>query len=160
MSDAADRRNPHAAGPLATTPPPATSVRAARVIALLSDVMASTRLEAAARDAGCTLQTVARFDLVVTSIVAAAVVVLDLTDPVFPFAETFSQIRTRAPEACVIAFYPHVRDDLGQLARSAGCDFVLPRSRFFADPAAVLRAGLAMSRTPTGEPEEPHGGIQ
>jgi len=150
MSDVADRPNPHASGPVATTPASATSASAARVIALLSDVMASTRLEGAAREAGCTLQTIGRVELASTSVAGAAVVILDLTDPVFPFAETYSLIRAAAPEACVVAFYPHVRDDLCQMAGSAGCDIVMPRSRFFGDPAAALRAGLAASRTATG----------
>ncbi len=40
--------------------------------------------------------------------------------------------------ARVVGFGPHVDVELLQAARSAGVAVVLPRSRFFADPAAAI----------------------
>jgi hypothetical protein len=39
----------------------------------------------------------------------------------------------------VVGFGSHVDTELLAAARAAGCTEVLPRSRFFADPAAVLQ---------------------
>jgi hypothetical protein len=40
--------------------------------------------------------------------------------------------------APVLGFGSHVDDALLEAARAAGCALVLPRSRFFADPAAAI----------------------
>jgi len=47
--------------------------------------------------------------------------------------------------APVLGFGSHVDADLLEAARAAGCALVLPRSRFFADPAAAV-ARVADSR--------------
>lgn len=47
-------------------------------------------------------------------------------------------IRALAPGAFIVAFGPHVDAAALADARDAGADRVLPRSRFFADPAAAL----------------------
>ena len=118
------------------------------VVALVSDVMVGSRLEAAAAATGCQLRVVSESDGVASvfgSPVTAAI--LDLTDPVFPFGEVYGVIRAKAPEACVVAFFPHVRDDLSAMASSAGCEMVIPRSRFLTDPAGVMRSALELARS-------------
>ena len=42
------------------------------------------------------------------------------------------------PGARIVCFGPHVDDDAADAARAAGADVVLPRSRFFRDPAAAI----------------------
>jgi DNA-binding NarL/FixJ family response regulator len=64
----------------------------------------------------------------------ADVVIVDLAR----FADVVTAIRDQAPDARIVAFGPHVDDELLQRARDAGVDSVLPRSQFFRDPAASL----------------------
>ena len=40
----------------------------------------------------------------------------------------------------IVGYGPHVDDETAEFARSAGADVVLPRSRFFRDPAAAAAA--------------------
>jgi hypothetical protein len=51
-------------------------------------------------------------------------------------------VRQGSPDAFIVAFGSHVDDEQLLAARAAGADRVLPRSRFFRDPAAaVARTG-------------------
>ena len=63
----------------------------------------------------------------------ADVVIVDLAR----FADKVAELRAKAPHARIVAFGPHVDDELLQHARDAGADAVLPRSQFFRDPAAA-----------------------
>jgi DNA-binding NarL/FixJ family response regulator len=69
-------------------------------------------------------------------------VVFDLADRAFSFTDTYQLVRETVPTARVLAFYPHVRAELGEMARTAGCDLVMPRSRFLMNVAGALRAAL------------------
>ncbi len=48
-------------------------------------------------------------------------------------------VRAAAPHARLVCFGPHVDEAGASAAVDAGADLVLPRSRFFRDPAAALR---------------------
>ncbi|HEY8217313.1 MAG TPA: DNA-binding response regulator [Acidimicrobiia bacterium] len=98
----------------------------ARVVALLGDLMDRSRLQGAVPD----LEVVAT----AADAAGAAVVVVDLAR----HADALAEVRAVAPDAVVVAFGPHVDADALAAARAAGADQVLPRSRFFRDPAAVL----------------------
>src|SRR5690242_13570762 len=50
-------------------------------------------------------------------------------------------VRAIAPDARLVCFGPHVDDEGAAAAVDAGADLVLPRSRFFRDPSAVLAPG-------------------
>ncbi len=96
-----------------------------RVVALVDDLMDRSRLAAlepitwASGPAGA---------------VDADTVVVDLGR----HAAAVGAVRRLAPDAFIVAFGPHVDGPVLEAARSAGADRVLPRSRFFADPAAAL----------------------
>jgi hypothetical protein len=64
----------------------------------------------------------------------ADVVVIDLARD----AALVALVRAAAPDARIVAFGPHV--DTGALEQAAadGADRVLPRSKFFQDPAGAL----------------------
>ena len=64
---------------------------------------------------------------------AADVIVVDLAR----FGNALGAIRAAAPDARIVAFGPHVDDELLERARAAGADTVLARSQFFRDPAAA-----------------------
>jgi DNA-binding NarL/FixJ family response regulator len=65
---------------------------------------------------------------------AADVIVVDLAR----FGNAVGAIRAAAPDARIVAFGPHVDDELLERARAAGADTVLARSLFFRDPAAAV----------------------
>jgi len=64
----------------------------------------------------------------------ADVVVVDLRR----HAESIAEVRQAVPAARIVAFGPHVDDEVMAQAGRAGADLVLPRSRFFRDVAAAL----------------------
>jgi hypothetical protein len=64
----------------------------------------------------------------------ADVVIVDLARG----AEQVAQARRAMPHARVVCYGPHVDDESAAAARTAGADVVMPRSRFFRDPAAAI----------------------
>jgi hypothetical protein len=97
-----------------------------RIVAVTSDLMDRSRISGAidgvefVRDAD--------------ACAGADVVVVDLTRD----AALVAGVRAAAPDARVVAFGPHVDGDLLDQAARDGADLVLPRSKFFQDPAGAL----------------------
>jgi len=100
------------------------------VVALVSDLMDRSRISAAVP--GTTF--VADVDTGARAITAAAIVVIDLAR----HGDALAAVRMGSPDAFIVAFGPHVDDEELLAARAAGADRVLPRSRFFRDPAAAV----------------------
>jgi hypothetical protein len=101
-------------------------VRTQRVVALVSDLMDRSRLSGAVPGIELASEPMGIAD--------ADVVVVDLAR----FGGAVEDVRRRAPSAFLVAYGPHVDDAALTAARAAGADRVLPRSRFFKDPAAAL----------------------
>jgi hypothetical protein len=99
-----------------------------RVVAIVSDLMDRSRVSAAVPDVAFTTDPAACID--------ADVVVIDLAR----HSGSVAPVRAATPSARILAFGPHVDDDLLAGARADGADVVLPRSQFFRDPAAALRS--------------------
>jgi len=97
-----------------------------RIVALVDDLMDRSRLLAAVPDA-TTIATAAEAS-------GADIVVIDLVR----HGDAVSDVRRVAPAARIVAFGPHVDDDLLAAAHDNGADVVLPRSRFFRDPLGAL----------------------
>jgi len=95
------------------------------VIAFVTDLMDRSKIQSAVEGVTFTRDSAAA--------AGADVVIVDLAR----FAATVTDIRVHAPNARIVAFGPHVDDELLQHARDAGADAVLPRSQFFRDPAAA-----------------------
>jgi hypothetical protein len=97
-----------------------------KIVAITSDLMDRSRITGAiegvvfARDAA--------------ACAGADVVVIDLARD----AALVPAVRAAAPGARIVAFGPHVDADVLEQATADGADVVLPRSRFFQDPAAAL----------------------
>ncbi len=64
----------------------------------------------------------------------ADVVVIDLAKG----PQLVPEIRAEMPGVRIVCYGPHVDDEAADLARAAGADVVMPRSRFFRDPAAAI----------------------
>jgi DNA-binding NarL/FixJ family response regulator len=116
----------------------------ALLVLLSSDLMLGSRLEAPARSAGLELATVEAPSRITDVLEQGPtkLVVLDCADRVFPLTQTLQAVRRLTPGAAVIGFYPHVDAEIGRSATEAGCDIVMPRSRFFMDMGAAIRSGL------------------
>ena len=95
-----------------------------RVCALVSDLMDRSRLGAALPDVQFGFDADADAD----------VVIVDLARGV----EQVTSVRASHPRARIVCYGPHVDDTSMDAARAAGADVVLPRSRFFRDPAAAI----------------------
>jgi hypothetical protein len=97
-----------------------------KVVAFTSDLMDRSRISGAidgvafARDPA--------------SCADADVVIVDLARD----ATLVAAVRAAAPRARIVAFGPHVDAELLDQAARDGADVVLPRSRFFQDPARAL----------------------
>jgi hypothetical protein len=64
----------------------------------------------------------------------ADVVVVDLAR----HADAIRSVREVAPAARIVGFGPHVDDATMRRAQTDGADLVVPRSRFFRDPASAV----------------------
>ena len=69
-------------------------------------------------------------------------VIVDLAGGELGSAPALLAYRTAAPSATFIAFGPHVDTRALDVARAAGCELVLPRSRFTAELPELLRRYL------------------
>jgi hypothetical protein len=92
-----------------------------KVVALTTDLMDRSKISAAIPGVG--------FDLSDD----ADVVIVDLA------RRGVAEVRAAVPGARIVAYGPHVDEESAEAARAEGADTVLPRSRFFRDPAAACR---------------------
>jgi hypothetical protein len=99
-----------------------------KLLAMVSDLMDRSRVAGALPDV--------QFSTDPTACAGADVVVVDLAR----HAGAVAAVRAVAPEARIVAFGPHVDTDVLDQAARDGADVVLPRSRFFQDPAAAIRS--------------------
>jgi hypothetical protein len=95
-----------------------------RVCALVSDLMDRSRISAAIPDVVFSLD--AKIDVAIVDIARRAQVV--------------AEIRAEMPGVRIVCYGPHVDDESAAAARAAGANVVMPRSRFFRDPAAAIVA--------------------
>jgi hypothetical protein len=97
-----------------------------RVCALVSDLMDRSRISAAVPDVV--------FVREVGACAGADVVVVDLARS----GGEVGALRAALPSARLVCFGPHVDEASAAAATAAGADLVLPRSKFFQDPAAAV----------------------
>ena len=98
-----------------------------RIVVMSSDLMDRSRMATALGDV--------EFAGDASACAGATVVVIDLARN----AGAVAAVRAAAPTARIVAFGPHVDTDALDQATRDGADVVLPRSRFFQDPAAAVR---------------------
>jgi hypothetical protein len=97
-----------------------------KIVAITSDLMDRSRITGAIEGV--------EFAREAAACAGADVVVIDLARD----AALVPAVRAAAPGARIVAFGPHVDADVLEQAAADGADVVLPRSRFFQDPAAAL----------------------
>jgi len=96
------------------------------VVAFVDDLMDRSKI-------GSVLPTV-RFGRAVDDADGADVAIVDLAR----HADLPRALRARSTTVRIVAFGPHVDTDRATRASDDGADVVLPRSRFFRDPAAAI----------------------
>jgi hypothetical protein len=97
-----------------------------RIVALTTDLMDRSRISSAIADV--------EFARDAAGCAGADVVLIDLARD----AGAVTAVRALLPSARIVAFGPHVDEDLLARATRDGADAVLPRSRFFHDPGGAL----------------------
>jgi CheY-like chemotaxis protein len=118
-------------------------IAVADVVALVDDLFFQSKMVETARNVGVGLQTVSSGAALVAAATASAggnpprLLLVDLNARQGPL-EAIEQLHAAGSPLPVIAFLSHVQTELAQRARVAGCQQVLPRSKFTAELADIL----------------------
>jgi len=117
------------------------------VVALVDDLFFQAKMLETARQVGVELKTVATADSLLgeTQQHSPALVIVDLNARGGAL-EAIERLRSAGNAPPVIAFLSHVQTDLAERAREAGCQQVMPRSKFTLHLAAIL----AQAKPPSG----------
>jgi DNA-binding NarL/FixJ family response regulator len=98
---------------------------------LSDDLMFTSRIAGTARDLGLTLKSVrSASQLLAARQQPVCCVILDLSNETLNIGETVPQLRNQEPRPYVVGYGSHVDAATLKAARDAGCDLVLPRSKF------------------------------
>jgi len=109
------------------------------VLALVDDLLFQAKLLETARQVGVELKTVTTGDALIVQAQhsAPALLIVDLNARRGAI-EALERLRAAGNQRPVIAFLSHVQVELAERARAAGCQQVLPRSKFTRNLAAIL----------------------
>lgn len=110
------------------------------VLFLTTDLMFSSRVLGAAKTLGLDCRLFANPQQLVASVGDCPLALIDLGLTPLDLPAAVAAIRHTAPEAKIVAFGPHVDQQLLAAAKDAGCDVVLPRSQFNQHYVALLQA--------------------
>lgn len=111
----------------------------ANVLALVDDVFFQAKMLETARQVGIDLKTVATGEALLAEAAQSspALLIVDLNVRAGG-VEALERLRAAGNQCPVIAFLSHVQAELAERARAAGCQQVLPRSKFTQNLAAIL----------------------
>ncbi|MEX2092331.1 MAG: hypothetical protein WD971_06620 [Pirellulales bacterium] len=118
------------------------------VVLLSGDLMGASRVEGAARMASVEFRMVGNIDAAVECCAAqpVALVMVDLATAGLDVAALVERLKGRSNHVpAIVAFGPHVHDEMLTAAKQAGCDQVLSRGQF------MSRAGEIISRYSTNK---------
>jgi CheY-like chemotaxis protein len=119
----------------------------ADAIALIDDLFFLAKVHETAKHTGVTLETAATGEQLLKAAAAspAALILVDLNarkgalEAVEHLCAANGAADGQAKPRRVIAFLSHVQTDLAERARAAGCQDVMPRSKFTQNLAEILR---------------------
>ena len=112
------------------------------VLYLTKDLFFSSRVCSLARDAGVAIDVIASVDACVTK-ADTALAIVDLNLPQLDIVTTVAKLRETVGRVKIIAYGPHVESATLAAAERAGCDLVLPRSKFDQQIAGILGASAS-----------------
>lgn len=110
------------------------------VLYVTKDLFFSSRVCSLARDAGATIEVIASIDAYTVK-EDTILAIIDLGLPQLDIDATVSRLR-EIGLLKIIAYGPHVDVEMLSAAERAGCDLVLPRSKFDQQIAAILRGQI------------------
>jgi CheY-like chemotaxis protein len=116
------------------------------VIALVEDLLFTSRIREAARGQAVDVRTLRRVDDVVAALRAgAALLLVDADSDRLPWAEAIAAARRdpATPAVPVVAFFSHVHAERAAAARAGGASRVLARSAFVQELPRLLSAAAA-----------------
>ncbi|MCH7474658.1 MAG: response regulator transcription factor [Gemmatimonadetes bacterium] len=119
-----------------------------RCIAIVSDLIFATRITGTAKKVGAKCEIVSNPSALQDALESdePRAVLVDMNcDGISP-EEAIRTVKSRFPNARVVAFYSHVQTKLGDQARAAGADDVWPRSAFVQRLPQVLAAADRTNR--------------
>jgi CheY-like chemotaxis protein len=112
------------------------------VLAAVDDLFFAAKIQSVAQAMGIPLVECRTFEQLQARVASSKpdLVVLDLNSAACRPLETVRYLKRDPRFRCltVIGFLSHVQTDLAQAAKDAGCDRVLPRSKFSARLAQIL----------------------
>jgi CheY-like chemotaxis protein len=112
---------------------------------LSDDLIFTSRITGTAHDLGLSMKS-ARSPEALHALAqqqAPCCVILDLSNPGLSIADTVRRLRDGATKVCIIAYGSHVDTATLRAAREAGCDLVLPRSKFIEELPRLLPTWFA-----------------
>jgi CheY-like chemotaxis protein len=118
---------------------------------LCDDLMFASRITGEARALGLTVKSARSLDhlLALASQESPSCILLDLSFPGLDLPELFRRLaETCSTKPRVVAYGSHVDTERLEAARLAGCDPVLPRSRFVEELPKALPRWLSLSPRP------------
>lgn len=117
-------------------------VPAVRVLAAVSDLIFISKISAAARQAGCSVEFFRQAEKLKAAIrTEPCIIIVDLNGTGFDPLALLADLKAtpEARHAKVIAYLSHVQHELKREAETAGADLVLPRSVFSQNLYDLLR---------------------
>src|SRR5262245_14751867 len=115
------------------------------IVAAVDDLFFLTKIETTARQVGVRVVEARNARMLEERLAEATprLVLLDLNSKACVPMEAIRRIKSdpRLAATRVIGFLSHVQVELEQAAREAGCDLVLPRSKFSAQLGDILGSG-------------------
>lgn len=118
----------------------------AKIVAVVDDLFFGAKISETARQLGAELQLVRAADFSPARLAngSPALVIVDLNAGSANPVELVRQLKSDAElgRLPVIGFLSHVQVDLQRAAQQAGCDEVMPRSKFSATLPEILRRHL------------------
>jgi CheY-like chemotaxis protein len=111
----------------------------AQVLALVDDLFFQAKILETAKYVGVTVRTSTTGEALLAEIAKEApkLVIVDLNARGAP-VHAIEQVRAMSPSLPLIAFLSHVKTELAQQARTAGCTQVMARSQFTHELATIL----------------------
>ncbi|MCL4523146.1 MAG: hypothetical protein M1453_10005 [Acidobacteria bacterium] len=114
-----------------------------RVVALAEDLFFIAKMKETAKQAGVPLETAGSAEALAEAARAegTSLLIVDLNSR--GSIEAIEHLRAAGNTLPVIAFFSHVQAELAERARLAGCEQVMPRSKFSRDLAEILSKAKA-----------------
>jgi CheY-like chemotaxis protein len=111
----------------------------AQVVALVDDLFFQAKLHETAKQLGVELRTCSTAEALASEIAknTPKLVVVDLNARANPIGAV-ERLRADSSQIPLIGFLSHVQLDLAERARAAGCQNVMPRSKFTRDLATIF----------------------